>query len=107
MTGTNDRRIDHAGADGGDPDPAFRELPAQRLREADDAELAGAGGSVAVTVAGNSHTRDYAPATGAFAPLLLVALLVLQSVVVPLPSQPVLMAAGWRASAMLNPCRPL
>ena len=33
--------------------------------------------------------------TGAFAPLLLVALLVIQSVVAPLPSQPVLMAAGF------------
>ncbi len=30
-------------------------------------ELAGAGGAVRVTVAGNSHTRDYAAATGAFA----------------------------------------
>ncbi|NIP98818.1 MAG: hypothetical protein GWO24_37630, partial [Akkermansiaceae bacterium] len=29
--------------------------------------LAGPGGSVVVTVAGNSHTRDYAPATGRFA----------------------------------------
>jgi uncharacterized membrane protein YdjX (TVP38/TMEM64 family) len=34
-------------------------------------------------------------ATGVLAPLLLVALLVLQSVVAPLPSQPVLMAAGF------------
>ncbi len=34
-------------------------------------------------------------ATGAFAPLLLIALLVVQSVVAPLPSQPVLMAAGF------------
>jgi len=33
--------------------------------------------------------------TGALAPLLLIALLVLQSVVAPLPSQPVLMAAGF------------
>ncbi|MDP7307742.1 MAG: hypothetical protein QF405_08900, partial [Roseibacillus sp.] len=30
-------------------------------------ELAGAGGMVRVTVAGNSHTRDYAAATGVFA----------------------------------------
>ena len=34
-------------------------------------------------------------ATGALAPLLLIALLVVQSVVAPLPSQPVLMAAGF------------
>lgn len=34
-------------------------------------------------------------ATGAFAPLVLVLLLVVQSVVAPLPSQPVLMAAGF------------
>lgn len=34
-------------------------------------------------------------ATGAIAPMLLIALLVLQSVVVPLPSQPVLMAGGF------------
>ncbi len=32
-----------------------------------DDELAGLGGSVAVALAGNSHARDYAPATGAFA----------------------------------------
>ena len=34
-------------------------------------------------------------ATGAFAPLLLIALLVVQSVASPLPSQPMLMAAGF------------
>ena len=34
-------------------------------------------------------------ATGAFAPLVLLALLVVQSVLLPLPSQPVLMAAGF------------
>lgn len=38
-------------------------------------------------------------ATGALAPLLLLALLVLQSVVAPLPSQPVMLAAGFAYGA--------
>lgn len=41
-------------------------------------------------------------ATGGLAPLLLIALLVVQSVVVPLPSQPVLMAAGFVYGAWIG-----
>lgn len=66
--------------------------------------LALLGGGVALAWALDRHgialadpevLADQVRATGALAPVLLVALLLIQSVVAPLPSQPVLMAAGF------------
>ena len=48
-----------------------------------------------ISLANPDSLAEAVRATGALAPLLLIALLVLQSVVAPLPSQPVMMAAGF------------
>ncbi len=52
-------------------------------------------GHFEISLADPDSLAEDVRATGAFAPLLLIALLVVQSVVAPLPSQPVLMAAGF------------